>query len=216
MRMPSVKQRRLLERAATKYQQQVQLASGYLGARGITREVATRWRLGVCSIPEPGHEVGAGRLVIPYLNRAGVMGLKFRCIQAHDCKAEQCPKYLAPLGQEAYLFNVLAVESDASTIHVTEGELDAVVLCEALAEPVVGVAGASVWKPHHPWHFRGFERVLVWGDGDKAGRDWARMLHKELSTAEVVMMPEGHDVNSLFVTSGAEALRKLAGDDGDD
>jgi DNA primase len=154
-----------------------------------------------------------GRLSIPYSNRLGVIGIKFRCLSEHNCKAEQCPKYLSPLGQELYLYNVTAVEDEASTVHITEGELDAVVLTETLGEPVVGVPGTSAWRPHHPWHFRGFERVLVWPDGDKAGVDWARMLRKELPAAEIVTMPDGHDVTSLYVEAGVETIRRLAGED---
>lgn len=213
MRMPSQKQRRSLEKATARYEGQLELASGYLLARGIEVATARRWRLGVCSEPEVGHESAIGRLAIPYTNRLGVIGIKFRCMSGHVCKEHQCPKYLAPLGQELYLFNVTAVDDDGSTIHITEGELDAVVLAEVLGEPVVGVPGASAWRPHHPWHFRGFERVLVWADGDKAGQDLARMLRKELPAAEIVTMPQGCDVNSVYVERGAEAIRKLAGED---
>lgn len=213
MRMPSPKQRRSLEKAVARYETELEIASGYLQERGIEPPVARRWRLGVCSEPEPGHEAAVGRLVIPYTNKLGVIAVRFRCLRDHSCKADNCPKYWGPLGQEAYLFDVLAVESDSPTIHITEGELDAVVLDQVLGEPVVGVPGTGSWKAHCPWHFRGFERVLVWGDGDKAGQDFARMLRKDLPAAEIVTMPNGHDVNSLYVESGAEALKKLAGDE---
>ncbi len=177
--------------------------------------VARKWRLGVCSEPEPGHESAVGRLAIPYTNRLGVIGIKFRCMSDHVCKEHSCPKYLAPLGQEPYLFNVTAVDDEADTIHITEGELDAVVLATVLGEPVVGVPGSSAWRPHHPWHFRGFGRVLVWADGDKAGQDLARMLRKELPAAEIVTMPQGQDVTSVYVAHGAEGIQKLAGEDDD-
>lgn len=213
MRMPSPKQMRSLERATVRYETQLPTVLGYLGARGITEAMARRHRLGVCSEPELGHESSVGRLAIPYTNRAGVIGIKFRCLRDHSCKAESCPRYLAPLGQEVFLFNVLAVEEDASTIHITEGELDAVVLAEVTGEPVVGCPGTGSWRPHHPWHMRGFERVLVWPDGDQAGTDWARMLRKDVSTAEIVTMPSGHDVTSLYTQAGADAIRRLAGDD---
>lgn len=139
--------------------------------------------------------------------------MKFRCLADHDCKEAKCPKYLAPLGQEPYLYNVAAVDEEADTIHITEGELDAIVLATVLGQPVVGLPGANAWRPHHPWHFRGFARVLVWADGDKAGQDLARMLRKELSAAEIVTMPQGQDVTDVFVQLGAEGIIKLAGED---
>ncbi len=213
MRMPSVKQRKSLERATARYEASLPIANGYLQGRGITPEMARAARLGVCSDPEVGHEQSLGRLSIPYVNKAGVIGIKFRCIAEHNCKENNCPKYLAPLGQDVYLYNILAVEDEASTIHITEGELDALVLAHVLSEPAVGVPGASSWKGHHPWHFRGFERVLVWADGDKAGQDLARLLRKEIPAAEIVTMPERQDVNSLYVSHGADALKRLAGED---
>ncbi len=215
MRMPSAKQRKLLEKATARYEGQIQIAHSYLEQRGLSVDMVARARLGVCSEPELGHESAVGRLAIPYTNRLGVIGIKFRCMADHVCKEHSCPKYLAPLGQEPYLYNVLAVDEEAATIHITEGELDAIVLAHVLGEPVVGVPGASAWRPHHPWHFRGFERVLVWADGDKAGQDLARMLRKELPAAEIVTMPAGADVNSIFYDGGPDAIRKLAGEDDD-
>lgn len=213
MRMPSASQRKLLERAVTRYQGELDRAKLYLGRRGITRAMAEEARLGVVYSAEVGHENAVGRLCIPYTNKAGVMGVKFRCLRDHDCKTEGCPKYTYPLGQESYLYGILDTESDAETIHVTEGELDRLILKSVLNEPTVGVPGVQNWKAHYPFHFRGFERVLVWPDGDKAGADFAHRVRKEISAAEVVPMPQGFDVNKLFLELGAEAIRKLAGAD---
>lgn len=213
MRMPSQKQRKLLERATVKYHAELERARVYLGQRGITREMAQAARLGVVCSPEPGHEHAVGRLAIPYWNRLGVIAIKFRCLQSHDCRAENCPKYMAPLGQLSYLYGVMDVESDAETIHITEGELDRLVLRWVLREPVVGVPGVQNWKDHYPFHFKGFERVLVWADGDKAGQDFAGKVRREIQTAEIVPMPQGYDVGQVFSEMGAEAIKKLAGDD---
>lgn len=178
--------------------------------------MAELWRLGVVASPEPGHENAIGRLCIPYINRAGVAAVKFRCLVNHDCKAEHCAKYTQPLGQETYLFNVLAVEDDATQIHITEGEFDAIILTSVLGEPAVGLPGATQWKQHYPWHFKGFDRVLVWPDGDKAGQDMASKVRKELPNAEIVGMPAGFDVTSLYLEAGEGALHKLAGEDEED
>lgn len=213
MRMPSKSQRRLLERAVTKYEQDLGQARDYLGGRGITREMAAEARLGVVCSPEPGHESAVNRLCIPYLNKLGVTAVKFRCMSSHDCKLVDCPKYICPLGQETFLYGILDTESDADTIHLTEGELDRLILRSVLDEPVVGFPSASQWKPHYPYHFRGFDRVLVWPDGDKAGREFAQRVRKEISNAEIVSMPDGYDVNKLYLDMGAEAVLKLAGRD---
>lgn len=213
MRMPSTKQLRSLEKATQIYEGTLAEGTAYLKGRGIEVETAVAARLGVVISPEPGHEHAQGRLAIPYQNKLGVIGFKFRCVAGHDCKAESCPKYIIPVGQDEYLFNVAAVDVDADTIHITEGEMDCVVLGQVLGEPVVGLPGASVWSPHHPWHFKGWPRVLCWADGDKAGQDMARRLRKDIQSLETVPMPSGHDVNSLFLEQGAEAIRRLAGHD---
>jgi DNA primase len=209
MRMPNRRQLKSLEKAAQRYEANPPL--DYLGSRGIDGVTAKTWRLGVVESPDPGHEAAVGRLSIPYANRLGVIGFKFRCVIGHDCKEAGCPKYLTPLGQEEFLFNVVAADDDGDTIHITEGELDCVVLSMVLGEPVVGFSGVNAWKPHHPFHFKGWSRVLVWSDGDKAGQDFGRRVRKELGNAEVVPIPNGHDVSSLYLELGAEAIRKLAG-----
>lgn len=216
MRMPSAGARKSLDRAVTRYEQEITRAQTYLEARGIDLLTAQVWRLGVVYSPEPGHEHAVGRLVIPYQNKLGVFALKFRCLQQHDCKANSCPKYMAPLGQETHPYNILATEDDADTIHICEGELDTIILTGVLGEPVVGIPGVQNWKAHYPFHFKGFERVLAWPDGDKAGADFGLKIRKEIPAAEIVTMPSGHDVNSLLLDLGAEALRKLAGADEDE
>lgn len=213
MRMPSLKQRRSLEKACTTYEGSLTAAIPYLEARGIDETTAKEHRLGVVTSPEPGHEQATGRLCIPYMNKAGVIGLKFRCMQAHDCKQSGCQKYLSLPGQEIYLYNVAAVDTDSPIIHIAEGELDAIVLSRVLNQPAIGVPGSAAWREHHPWHFRGFTAVLIWGDGDKAGADFARAVRKKITAAEIIPMPPGHDVNSLLLEAGADAIKKLAGQD---
>lgn len=215
MRMPSSAQRKSLEHATSLYQKEIASAACFLKGRGLDLEVAGRWRLGVVVSPEPGHEWFAGRLAIPYINKLGVMAIQFRCLQDHDCKSVGCRKYLWPDGQEMFLYNVAAVDTAEPVIHMTEGAMDAMVLAEALVQPVVGVPGVGIWQQHWPTHFHGFDRVLAWPDGDKAGQAWAAKLRKEIPTVEVIQLPPGSDVNDLYLGQGTEALRALAGiDDG--
>lgn len=211
MRMPSAAQRRSLARAAATYQEHWTEASGYLADRGITEEMAGKWRLGVVRSPEPNHEAYVGRLAIPYINYIGVVGFKFRCIRDHDCKTDSCDKYMCPDGQPVFLFNMTAVDTTRTTIHITEGEIDCLILSEVLAgEPVVGIPGAKQWPSHWTAHFRGFERVLLWSDGDRAGREMVKRVREFVPMVERVPIPSGHDVNSLFRAEGAEAVRGLA------
>lgn len=143
--------------------------------------------------------------------------LKFRCMAPHVCKAEGCPKYDAPLGQETSLYGVLDTDEIAQTIHLSEGELDRLILRQVFNEPAVGIPGVQNWKPHYRFHFQSFDRVLIWPDGDKQGRDLANKLQRELRSLEVVPVPDGMDVTDLFLSVGAEVMRNMIGnEEGDD
>lgn len=217
MQKPSRQQRKVLERTTTSYEAALPLGTGYLAARGIVDpDVIATARLGVVDSPEPGHEHLRGRLCIPYIDMMGVYGQKFRCLVDHDCKASGCPKYLALDGQEVGIYGICDADSTMDTCHVTEGELDRLILKQVFpADPVLGIPGTQTWKPHHHFHFDGFERVLIWADGDKAGLDLAHRITKEVRAAELVTLPKGTDVTELYLQVGAEALRKMAGIDED-
>lgn len=165
-------------------------------------------RLGVVASPEKGHETYIGRLVIPYLDKLGVYGLKFRCIQPHDCKSVNCAKYLQPDGQEVGLYNCVDLDSTHPNVHITEGEFDCMILSDALGEPVVGIPGTDAWLDHWPSHFSdGWERVSFWADGDKPGRAMAKRWRKDINNIDIINMPNGEDVNSVAVTQGYSALK---------
>jgi hypothetical protein len=128
MRKPSTKRRRLLEKAVTGYQTHLTIAAPYLAARGLTKEVCEAARLGVVISPEAGHEHVYGRLAIPYMDMQGVYSLRFRCLEQHDCKDVSCPKYLGVQGDETGIYAVEDTDLPAETAHITEGELDRLIL----------------------------------------------------------------------------------------
>jgi DNA primase len=192
-----------LERATSEYGKHLERACEYLEQRGISRQVAENHRLGVVVDPLPGHERMVGRLVIPYLGRAdAVSALRFRSLDQSE------PKYLGLPGIELRLFKVRSLHEAGDTIHITEGELDAISLA-VCGFHAVGVPGVTTWKKHHHRLFAGFTRVFIWGDGDGPGREFAQKLAREIEAAIVVPMPEGMDVNSLLVRDGPDVLRAM-------
>ncbi|MGY0232782.1 toprim domain-containing protein [Longispora urticae] len=215
MKKPGKRLRKSLGRAATTYAAALPLAERYLARRGIDLATASRWGLGVVDSTETGHEAFRGRLAIPYVDDLGVYGLKFRCMAEHDCKDDGCAKYLCPTSQDCSLFNVRALDSPSAIIHICEGEMDCLVLQEVLGEPVVGIAGSTAWEDHWPFHFQEYERVILWPDGDKAGRDMAAKWRKQLQDMDVITMPPGHDVGSIYAEYGPDKLKELAGLDDD-
>lgn len=209
MQTPSVEQRRFFEQAASTYQQDLQgdtAAQAYLTARGLA-PAAAMFRLGVVGRPLVGHERVAGRLAIPYLTPAGVVNMQFRCMKAHDCKAEGCRKYLKIEGLDSNLYNVLDLKKPSPVICVTEGELDAITL-SICGLPAVGVSGVNGWKPHFQRCLGDYSTIYAVADGDEAGAGFVSKLAGE-ARARPVRMPAGEDCNSLYLQGGADALRKL-------
>jgi DNA primase len=190
-------QKDLLDKATTKYAGSIYQAEDYLKSRGIPLEVARLVSLGVVAEPEVGHEAFTGRLSIPYITKTGVVDLRFRSLNP----AVE-PKYMGMTGAETKMYNVLDVERAGDFIGVCEGEIDTLTISRCVGIPCVGVPGANSWKKHYTRLLADFERVFVFADGDQPGTEFARSLARELPVT-IIQLPDGQDVNSMFVQEGA-------------
>ncbi|GAA4891080.1 toprim domain-containing protein [Streptomyces coeruleoprunus] len=210
MQTLSAAQRTYFEQAASIYQQDLAgdtSALAYLAKRGFGPSVVSTFRLGVVRRPLVGHEGYRGRLAIPYITPAGVVNMRFRCLRSHDCRAANCPKYLSQDGLTANLYNVLDLKKDSDHIGITEGELDAIALSIS-GIPAVGVPGVENWQQHFSRCLSDFDTVYSFADGDTAGRKFGKFLAKE-AKARIVRVPQGEDINSLYVKGGPDAVRAL-------
>lgn len=167
--------------------------------------------------PIPEHQRMVGRLCIPYITDDGPVGAAFRCIQAHDCQANQHPKYMKAKGSEVRLFGVQQIFLATDTLFLAEGELDSVIASDNMGMPCVGIPGASNWKSHWNGLFEDFERVIVLADNDKAGQDLAKKANKEVG-AVAIFMPEDEDINSTYLRYGSKFIKDLlaASEDSDE
>lgn len=168
-----------------------------------------RFRLGHVASPLVGHEQFVGRLSIPYCTRAGVVSLKFRRL-GDDSDG---PKYLYQTGTVAKrIFNPSALFDDRTYICITEGEIDCITAVQS-GLPAVGIAGVDNWQPYFSRVFAGYEEVFLLGDNDDKGQgeNFAKALGKLIPNSKVVLMPEGHDVNSFVMEAGANALLDKVG-----
>ncbi len=109
-------------------------------------------------------------------------------------------------GAETKMYNVLDIERASNYIGICEGELDTITLSSCVGIPCVGVPGANSWKKHYTRLLADFERVFVFADGDQPGKEFASSLARELPVT-VVQFPDGEDVNSFYISNGAEAIR---------
>lgn len=220
--------KRSLESALSRYNPHIDLAADYLGSRKIDLEYARQSGLGVVSEEDELTRLSPalrGRLAIPYMTPAGPRQMSFRCIQDHDCKGVHA-KYLPFPGMSEgedkgtkRLYFVLAFQTAGATICLTEGELDALTL-NMLGIPAMGVPGATNWQPHWNAIFEDFSSVLVFRDGDvekvrddkvipPASDKFVSTVVRNLgSKVRVIRLPDGEDVNSVYVKHGYESLIK--------
>jgi DNA primase len=200
-------QRSLLESQTSRYQSNLYVAAEYLDGRGITEDTAVSARLGVVDEPIHGDQDAAyNRLTIPYITRSGVVDIRYRCIRRHNCEEAGCPKYLGRPGSTLRIYGVEDLVSAGDTIGVTEGELDRLILRQ-LGYPAVGLPGAESWKRHWNRLFEDFQRIVVFGDADSAGRRFIKKMMDEFpQTVEGVQIPgEDHeDVNYMYLLEGRE------------
>lgn len=155
-------------------------------------------RLGVVVDPLPGQEHVANRLSIPYVTPTGVVDLRFRAMGPEE------PKYIGMAGTETRLFNVQALQYAHDTIAICEGEIDTITLDKLCGIPAVGVPGVNNWKQHYSRLMSDFETIYVFADGDQPGVDFAAMLSKEFGNTIVIKMPEGEDINSMYLKYGKD------------
>jgi DNA primase len=194
-------QKELLEKATSHYSRNIHLAEDYLAHRGLDLEVAKEIRLGVVAEPLPGQEQFVNRLAIPYLTPSGPVDIRFRAMGPEE------PKYMGMPGTSTRLYNVRALHEAGDFIAVCEGEIDAITLHYKCGIPAVGVPGANSWKEHYNRLLSDFETIFVFADGDQPGSDFAKSLSKEMSNVIILQMPEAQDVNSMFLSCGADYFK---------
>lgn len=209
--MLSQEQRESLELAQQRYSASLEPVLKYLEDRGISEDTAISRGLGYVHEPIPGHKPAHGRLSIPYETPAGIVGFNFRCIQDHKCRDfDKHSKYWKPSGTEPNPYGVLDIFKDSLDIHVTEGEIDTITLSEMCGMPALGIPGAQNWRPWWKLVLSDFQRIFLWADPDDAGESMTRKFQKEMGVSVIpVHIPQGYDVNSLYLKNGPEYMRGL-------
>lgn len=178
----------------------------YLRGRGLTDETVRAFRLGLGGPQMGQHE---GRLVIPYLSpQRKPVSLRVRCIEDHAHVGHG--KYAGMAGDKTRMFNTNAVLDNptARVIAVCEGEIDTMTLAQ-LGVVAVGFPGVNNVKPHHLQILRSFDRVVLLGDNDEAGRNFTDKMMGWINQA-IPIRVDG-DVNDHYRTHGGEDLLKKIG-----
>lgn len=208
----TVFQRKTMAAVVSHYEQAVtaELAE-WLMDRGLTEETSRGNRLGEVRDPFPGHEAMRGWLCIPYLDKDGKpLTVRFR--RPDWLGMDNGPKYRSLPNDPARMYNIgaihRAVRDHEEILHLTEGELDALIL-QQCGFPAVAVPGATSFKGRHRVMLAGFSKVLIWGDGDEAGARMVASISKMMRQAVPIMLPRGQDVTDVYAGGGREALVDL-------
>jgi DNA primase len=190
----------------------------YLKLRGLTKEVATFFKLGYVGevLPESGHDFMKGRLSIPYITQTGVVQMRFRSLPYDGIPGnpEDSPKIKSEVGSKTTIYNVSALDPRNETVYVCEGEVDTWTAHQE-GLPAVGIPGANSWKPVFAKALK-FRKVVILADNDDHGEglQFAQKVQADVRGARIVLMDKGEDVNSFFVKNGPGSLRRKVGLDG--
>ena len=171
-------------------------AHAYLRQRGMKEETAKTFGVGFFS----GRGSMTGRIVIPIHNSTGdVVAYAGRSVDSSE------PKYKLPAGfkKSAELFNlhrVLALSArDRETVILCEGFFDCMKVHQAGLPAVVSLMGSSVSNVQEKI-LQKFARVIVFLDGDEAGREAAQEISFRLARktfVRVVDLPDGKQPDQL-------------------
>jgi DNA primase len=178
--------------------------------RSLSKDSVRFFKLGYVEDPLPGHEKYRGCLSIPYMTKAGVVGIRYRRI-GHGEGA----KYLSEPGAESRLYNPADFFRHERFICLCEGEIDTMTAHQS-GLPAVGVPGVKAWKPFMGRAFDGYEVVYILSDKDDKGQgeEFAEKAALHIKTARIVPMEHagvGMDVNAFVNELGAQALIEKLG-----
>lgn len=189
------------------------------GERGLSEKTLLEYQLGVVDADsaEPEHQAMVGYISIPFLTPTSVTdpALNFADIRFRrgpDVSDER-PKVRSMAGHRSRLYMTTTLATPIDYVAIAEGEMDTLTLnqCDI---PAVGVCGVSAWNSdYYSRIFNGFEKVIIPADNDDdgQGQEFAERVAKDVPNPKIVLMPDGHDVNSYYLEHGATALREHLG-----
>ena len=167
-----------------------------------------------------GNEVFYGRVTVPILDGAIVVGLYGRKVEGSGGKlsADSTPHLYLSGGHRA-AFNAGATKT-AERIIFTEAIFDALSLWQAGHRAVVPLYGKGGWTEHHERAVResSAPEIVLALDNDQAGRDGTAALQARLAAlaltpprrVRVVVWPEGvKDANAFFSSRPGSAFAAL-------
>ena len=179
----------------------VDLGHPYLGARGITKETAEIFGVGLFS----GRGSMSGRVIIPIRNERGeLVAYAGRAIDESE------PRYKLPVGfrKSHVLFNFHKVEGEQ--VIIVEGFFDCMKVWQAGYSSVVALMGSALSDQQERLLVERFKTITLFLDADEAGRKAAEEIAVRLLRkvhVRILELPDGKQPDQL----DQEQLRWLLG-----
>lgn len=151
----------------------------YLKRRGLNDETIERFGLGYCD-----RGILRGRIAIPIHNERGeLLAYAGRLIEDAEKSTSGVEKYRFPQNfhKSLVLFNLNRVPEDADCIVVVEGYFSVFWLTQCGHDNVVALMGTSLSQRQKELICERFKRVMLFFDGDDAGRKASFAIAHELA-----------------------------------
>lgn len=171
-----------------------------LTARGISQETCKKYGYGI------GEKGGKAVQVAPYRDRSGrVTGQKVR-FPGKD--------FMVTGSITGNLFGMNLLRKDAKMVVITEGEVDALSVAEAMGSwPALSVpngsAGAAAAISENLDILETCEKIVLWFDNDEPGQKAVEQCVELFSPGKVALVDAGayKDANDMLKAAGGKAVR---------
>lgn len=191
----------------------------YLANRGISVDTAVRYELFTArghdgAHAEPTADDAADYLGIPFFRGGERVWVQFRDMR-ENVPHEQ--RYMAPKGTKPAIWNFDAIDDpglDGKALSICEGPLDAIAVCEAGAQRVIGIPGAGNFGlvEAAETEFAEVDSIILITDADADGEKLKNRLLDILSAARCkgVKYPAGcKDAGEVLQHHGRDGIRAM-------
>jgi hypothetical protein len=145
-----------------------------------------------------------GLTYVPYFTPGGELQNRRVVAGNGDRWWETAGRDLIPFGLE----QLVPPYTAERPLFLCEGESDALAL-RAVADrafDVLGLPGASSWRPEWRSYMEPWAVIYACGDGDDAGRRMNTRVKHAIPWSRPVWLPDGEDLRSLIQAGGLETL----------
>lgn len=159
----------------------------WLTGRGFTPDTLAKYKVAMVD--------GEETVALPYFKGGKLVNVKYRAIGEK--------KFWSERNCEPVLYNRDAIPADAEWLIITEGEFDALAMCQ-YGQPAVSMPGGASnmdWIEREWAWLQRFTTIILAMDGDNPGREAADNAAKRLGTwrCRRVVWPDGHkDANDCL------------------